>query len=251
MDLEFTFSVSPCFGCRFCPQNKLAAAYKADKRRFSMEDFQLILRKLPKAVSIHASGFSEPFLNPLAPKMIALAKIHGFTVHLYTTLMGLTNFTAVALPKSIDFCCLHAPDTTGLLLNEDFWIQQHVLWRSLGIPYIVMAMGRLSEKVKRHMDSLGIDVRTPSMLSRGGNLWNVKQFTGHVVCSMNRWHSNVVLPSGDVYGCCMDWSLTVHLGNLFTQTYSDIYESAEAWKNSFKDQNSICASCEWNVGLSH
>jgi len=246
--LEITLNVSACFDCHFCPQNKLAAAYKSDKRRLSMEDFELILKKLPKGVSIHFSGFSEPFLNPLAPKMIALAKEQGFNVHLYSTLMGLTKSGAGQLPKTIDFCCVHAPDLKGLVLNEDIWIEQHYHWRSLGIPYMVMAMGNTSKKVKDHMDLLNIKINRRKMLSRGGNLWDVKKSMGHIVCFKNRWHKNVILPSGDVYGCCMDWSLSVHLGNLLVQPYSEIYESAEGWKKSFKNQNSICAHCEWNSG---
>lgn len=131
--LEITFNVSRCFDCHFCPQQKLAAAYKSDKCKLSMDDFELILSKLPKDVSIHAAGFSEPFLNPLAPKMIALAKEEGFNLHLYTTLMGLTESGAGQLPKTIDFCCVHAPDTKEFTLNEDIWIKQHYLWRLTGV----------------------------------------------------------------------------------------------------------------------
>jgi hypothetical protein len=246
--LELTLSVSSCLGCGFCPQEKLAAAYKSDKRKFTMEDFILVLSKLPKDCRVDFSGFAEPFLNPLAPQMICLAKKQGFEVAVYTTLVGLTSAGAGQLPRNLDLVRLHVPDLKGLVIPDDRWIRQHVIFRETHIPYTAMAMGTMSPKVEAYLKEQSVTVDMPTMLSRGGNLWDVKRNTGHIICSMDRWHSNVCLPNLDVVGDCMDYACSVKLGNLGTQSYDDIYAAAEAWKHSFKEESSICSKCEWNAG---
>ncbi len=58
-------------------------------------------------------------------------------------------------------------------------------------------------------------------------------------CPENLYHS-VLLPNGDVTLCCMDYSLSEILGNLYTQEYDDIMPK----KNTTYD---ICSRCENGV----
>ena len=111
-----------------------------------------------------------------------------------------------------------------------------------------MAMGIVTDKVATYLNDKGIHYEVPQMLSRGGNVAVVASpnLEGNIVCGMDRWHQNVVLPDGNVYTCCMDYGLTMPVGNLLAQDYQEIYDKAETYKvNVNPPANSICRSCEW------
>lgn len=247
--MEFTTVISKCLGCHFCPQDKLGEAYKSDKRVMLVEDFHEMLAKLPKDCQIDFSGFSEPFLNPHTPEMIAVANDAGRQVHLYTTLVG---FRANCVPILKTFpphvTRIHVPDKTGLKYDEEKWVEYHELFLLAKVKATYMAMSDPSDFIKRYMAIKGIPLEIPEMINRGGNLAHIarKDINGPMRCSMNRWHSNVVMPSGDVYGCCQDYSLSVHLGNLLQQPYSEIEFEAEKWRMAQeKKAEGICRHCTW------
>lgn len=250
--LEFTLTISPCMGCSFCPQEKLAASYGDGARKMSMADFESILAKLPKECEIHFSGMSECFLHPEAPQMMAKAKSLGFEVHLYTTLMGLTPSGAFILPKQIS-ARIHVPDIKAFKVPDKKWIEQHEIWRSTKIRASYMAMDNPTSEVGAYLASKKIEVELPAMLSRGGNLPQIERMAiaGPIRCTADRWHQNVVLPNGLVVGCCMDYATSVRLGNLLADSYSDIQEEAEFWRsNMVKDASgTICSKCEWAAPL--
>jgi radical SAM protein with 4Fe4S-binding SPASM domain len=217
----------------------------------SRGDFDTILSKLPQDCEAHFSGFSEPFLHRDAAEMMALAASLGHEVHLYTTLMGLNARQAEHLAKAKLACVrLHVPDTVGLKVRTDIWLRQLDLFLTTGHPFTCMAMGPLDPQLQFVLSNRGINVELPEMLSRAGNLWqppHTRVVAGQPMrCTMSRWHSNVVLPNGDVYGCCMDYGLTVPLGNLLAQSYEDIYAAGEQWRlNTEPAAAGICATCEW------
>jgi radical SAM protein with 4Fe4S-binding SPASM domain len=246
--LEITVRVGCPVDCGFCPQSTIKAAY-AGNRDFDLTDFRKIINKIPCDCRLDFSGFTEPLIHPDTGQMIREASAISLQVHLYTTLVGLTLDKLKSIKESnIQHIRIHVPDQKAMIVPDDRWIALHATFRGANIHATYMSMGAMTPKVEEYMKSLGIQVDMPTMLSRGGNLWDVKKHTGHIVCSMDRWHSNVVLPNGDVYGDCMDYGLTVRLGNLLSQPYSEIYEAAECWKNSPKAEDSICTKCEWNAG---
>jgi len=51
-------------------------------------------------------------------------------------------------------------------------------------------------------------------ISRAGNLFETKRKDGDLKCSASNYDNNVMMPNGDVYLCCMDYSLKHKLGNL-------------------------------------
>lgn len=248
--LEFTTIISNCLGCHFCPQEKLGEAYKSVNRVMSVEEFTIILNRLPGDCAVHFSGFAEPFLNPHACEMIHLAHLSGREVHIYSTLVGLkpccVDTLRVSPPRVFR---VHVPDGEALKYPEDRWVELHELFLTARVSATYMAMREPSEVIKRYLAIKGIPLELPDMLSRGGNLEHVHGkdiFGAPMRCTMNRWHNNVVLPNGDVYGCCMDYSLSVYLGNLLLQPYKEITYEAEKWKmNMEKRADGICAKCEW------
>lgn len=214
----------------------------------SVSDFETVLGRLPSDIQIHFSGFSEPFLNPNCGEMIDIASKWGFEVHLYTTLVGLSQshleHCSWTIPRVTR---IHVPDGKFLKIANEPWLKQFELLLSWSIPFTAMAMGPVDPVISKAIERCGLKVELPDMLSRGGNLWNPnlsKKKFSH--CSMNRWHNNVMLPNGDVVGDCHDYGLTIPLGNLLKQPYQDIYDAAEVWKNSNHDSD-ICSRCEWAV----
>ena len=247
--LELTLTISACLGCKVCPQGKLAAAYQNRQfaRRLTFADFVTALSKLPKDVEIHFSGFSEPFLHPGAPAMIHEACRQGFGVQLYTTLMGLTeNGAAVLRDCRFNAVRLHLPDQKHLRINADIWLSQFELFKTTGHKYTAMAMSNVEEPIATALEKAGVEIELPDMLSRGGALWKPRHLTGPIRCTANRWHNNVMLPDGSVVVCCMDWGLSMPLGNLLTDSYAQISEKAEAYaRNTNPPDDSICRDCEW------
>lgn len=247
--IEFTLSISNCLSCHFCPQDKLGAAYKSDKRTMTVEDFKTILNKLPMDCQVDFSGFSECFLNPNACKMIELAAKSGRKFVIYSTLVGLKPCCVEVLkhyPPAV--FRVHVPDGEALKFPEQRWVKQHEMFLATGIKATYMAMATPTEPIRRYLAIKGIPLELPDMLSRGGNLAHIKthEINGPIRCTMNRWFNNVVLPNGDVYGCCMIYDLSVYLGNLLRQPYSEIRWEAEKWKmNMERKVEGCCARCEW------
>jgi radical SAM protein with 4Fe4S-binding SPASM domain len=71
---------------------------------------------------------------------------------------------------------------------------------------------------------------------------------GAVTCSYTPFYDqNVVLPNGDVYLCCMDYSLKHRMGNLFEQDYYSLFGSVGALvAENVKlghHHRSLCKSC--------
>lgn len=248
--MEFTLSVSNCLSCTFCPQEKLGAAYHSDKRMMTVEDFTTILNKLPMDCQVDFSGFAEAMLNPNACKMMELAAQSGRKWVLYTTLVGIKPCCVEVLKRyTPSVTRVHCPDGKALIFPEDKWVEFHERFLLSHVPATYMAMHEPSDFIKRYLAIKDIPLEFPDMLSRGGNLEHIKtrEINGPIKCTMNRWHGNLVLPNGDVYGCCMDYGLTVYLGNLLRQPYREIHWEAEKWEmNMLRDATgTICSKCEW------
>lgn len=249
--LEFTLKISPCLGCSVCPQPKLNAAYTSPKTTMTLEDFNTILNKLPKTCRVDFSGMSEAFLNPHACDMVGTAVAKGYEVHLYTTLVGLKSGCVDVLKNyRPHFVKIHIPDGKLLVFDDGKWIALHELFLLAKIPASYMSMSDPTDTMKRYLAIKKIAPELPQMLSRGGNVQSitVKPKFGPIRCAANKFHNNIVLPSGDVYVCCMDWNLSMPVGNLLVQPYSEIESAASRYEaNQNPPENSICRSCEWSA----
>lgn len=251
--LEITTKIGCKLACKFCPQKTLVTNY-IDKSNtlLSFDNYKTFLETVPISVDIHFSGFSEPFLNIETPNMIKYATEKGHTVHLYSTLVGLDEYGVSILKEYKPFFTrIHIADQKAMKVADEKWIQYHDLFLKTGITGSYMAMGEVTETIAEYLNNKNIRYEIPNMLSRGGNLdLNQNHISGNLICGMDRWHQNVILPNGDVYTCCMDYGLTMPIGNLLKEHYSEIWNKAESYKNNINPpKKSICRKCEWAVPI--
>jgi radical SAM protein with 4Fe4S-binding SPASM domain len=252
--LEIT-TIFPCSNaCKFCPQDKWRNVYQG-KHRLTYDEFCKVLEKIPKHVRIDFSGFSEPFLNRESSLMMQRAYQRGYQVTLYTTLVGFRQ-DDLDIIKDIRFsaCQLHVPDDKIFKASdEDKWLEAYKLFaRHVHYDTALYYLGSLSSKIKNELPNVrGIN----SVLTRANNVRPdiappLLRSKGVIKCwsSGNRFNQNVMMPNGDVYLCCMDWSLKHKLGNLFEQSYEEFHQSEEYQKicRSMSDESieTICRYCE-------
>lgn len=222
--LEITSYIGCINHCRYCPQDVLINSYK-DITSMSLDSFKTLLINVPKDVRIDFSGFSEIFGHRDGANMIRYAFDQGYEIVLYTTFNGITAEDIDTLIgvrfKEVSF---HHYDG----VNEEHFYYWSDIFRT------VIQEGRVISDI----------ISNP--WSRAGSLYSYGFKQGEFSCrSANRdFDHNVLLPNGDVYLCCMDYSLKHRLGSLFDTHYGDLnrYAIVEASKceNSFM----ICRQCE-------
>jgi hypothetical protein len=188
--------------CSYCPQKLLIDRYRGD-RVMTISTLKNILSNVPKDVDVHFSGFSDIFLHKEAVAFIKEAmKSHSVVV--YTTTRGITDEVYNEI-KDLPF--------------KEFNV--HDIGNVKEIPFAT---------TKTVIDD-------KNKISRGGNLWEVKEHNG--VCKKSpRFEQNVVLPNGDAYICCMDYGLRHKLGNLLDTNFNNLKRNKTY---------ELCRSCEWFV----
>lgn len=252
--IEIT-TVFPCSNsCRFCPQDRWRIAYKG-KSRLTYIEFCKVLDKIPKHVRIDFSGFSEPFLNRDSSLMMLRAYESGYNVTLYTTLVGFRQ-EDLDIIKDIRFsaCQLHVPDDNNFKVqDEEKWLEAYKLFAGhIHYDSALYYLGSLSPRLESEV----VGVRSiDSVLTRANNVnpgvaLPLPRHKGVIKCwsSGNRFNQNVMMPNGDVYLCCMDWSLQHKLGNLLEQSYEALHKSKEYRTvcRSMNDESieTVCRYCE-------
>jgi radical SAM protein with 4Fe4S-binding SPASM domain len=251
--LEIT-TIFPCVNtCKFCPQDKWRKAYNG-KSRLTYDEFCNLLWKIPKNVRLDFSGFSEPFANRDSSLMMRHAYEQGYHVALYTTLVGFRQKDLDILKGVPIFPInIHIPDDANFkVTDEDKWLELFRLF-TRHIPYdnAVYHLGNLSDKIKNEISK----ICTYPVFSRTSNVdpevaAPISRHKGVIRCSTSRnlFNQNVMMPNGDVYLCCMDWSLQHKLGNLFEQSYEALHQTEEYLKicRSMHDESieTICRYCE-------
>lgn len=251
--LEIT-TVFPCaVACSICPQDKWKSAYRG-KDRLTYDDFCTVLENIPKEVRLDFSGFSEPFLNRDSSKMMLHAYRNGYRVVLYSTLLGFTPHDA-ELIKEITFaaCTVHLPDDINFTVpDEEQWLRSYELFASsVAYDNAIYHLGTLSPRVKKRVAR----ICRPPVLTRANNVAGevirpLARHRGVLRCTIsgNLFNQNVMMPNGDVYLCCMDWSLQHKLGNLFEHPYEDLHRTEEYLRicRSMDDPaiETICRYCE-------
>lgn len=256
--LEIT-TIFPCVNsCEYCPQAVWRKTYKG-KARLTFVEFRKVLEKVPKNVRLDFSGFSEPFANRESSLMMRYAYEQGYRVALYTTLIGFRQKDLDVL-KGIHIhpCAIHLPDDTNFKVDdEDHWLElfrsftKHLLYGEA-----VYHLGNLSEKVKKAVKN----TRVRPTFSRANNVdpeivGRMPRLKGAIGCptSGHRFDQNVMMPNGDVYLCCMDWSLQHRLGNLFEQSYEELRQSEtiELIRRGMNDESieTVCRYCARSVNI--
>jgi FkbM family methyltransferase len=253
--LEITTSIpkAGCIvDCVFCPQRVLQKVWNSEhfttdkERTLTLDNFKLVIDKLPKEVRITMSGFTEPWLNKRCTDMLLYAHEQGHRVSVFTTAVGM-SLKDVERIKDIPFCggpnggfTLHLPDKEYKAkhpVNKKY-IQVCEALKNANIQnFTTMAMGTVHPEVEHlYPDE---EVNKYDMWHRAGNLLGEAQLKPEVIevwdefksilhtsektcgCIEGLYH-NILLPNGEVSLCCMDYNLEEILGNLFTEEYDDI-----------------------------
>lgn len=229
--IEITTKIGCRNMCSYCPQSDFLNAYKDSKKFMNIEEFKMLISNVNKDIQIHFSGFSESMLNDESIDMMIYAWKEGYEVVLYSTLIGFTIEKALKLKESgmiFNHTRLHEFDGFGFDKHE------------------------FDEKCKIFIDNVKTRdhhvFRVLSPTSRGGHLRDIGRKLGRIRCGGNRVFNNVLLPNGDVFLCCSDWSLRHKIGNLYKDHYNSIeFNTArnEILKlQSEQDSDVLCRTCE-------
>ncbi|WP_347341653.1 SPASM domain-containing protein [Bradyrhizobium uaiense] len=205
-------------------------------RYLGIEAFTRCLARIPTAVDIHFSGYSEPWLNPNCTKMVEQAHARGHGIRIYTTLVGMNGRDLRRL-QALRFKAfvVHVFDS-GEHMNSRFVRQPYLdLFRQLvdaDIPSIqFLAFGEVHPDLAKLIPAKAL-VHRRSLISRAGSVdpkiaGPRAPIAGVVTCAEGRQHRNVLLPNGDITLCCMDFERRHVLGNLLRDDYEDLFEGQD------------------------
>ena len=270
-NMEITTVIGCKVQCTFCPQPLLMNKYKEtnDIQEISwgnpvvmdFDTFKICLDKIPTNVSIHFSGFSEPWLNPECTKMLLYTHEKNYQIGVYTTLVGM-SIEDIDRFKHVPFQVFHVhlPDVqkyAKIALNK-YYIEVLKKLLASNIHHLsFMSMGDLPDEIKQ---VLGMNFLPDVMINRAGNNEFGRKTTkkyGPLKCSMaskngiNLLDHNVLLPNGDVCMCCMDYGMMNVLGNLRKCEYSSLFKSKTFYdileKLNTHDSNIMCRVCNVSV----
>ena len=206
----------------------------------SFETFKTCLNKMPANLMLDFSGFAEPFLNQYTVKMLLYANEIHREMRLYTTFVGMT-MEAFYQIADIPFkrVVVHLPDVNKYanipMTKEYLQVLRYAAERNKpdGTPFIDMA----NCQSEPHPDAAAIlkDRVTISwnLIDRAGNLdggevSSQQRKDGEIYCGRAaELNHTVLLPSGDVVLCCMDYGLAHVLGNLLHEPYDVIMHGTE------------------------
>ena len=267
--MSITATIACRVDCDFCPQELLIKEYQLKNNLTNISygnpnimDFSIFkqcIDKIPKNVQINFGGYSEIFLHPESARMILYAFDSGHKISVYSTLVGL-ELHDIDKIKHIPFVNFHVhlPDSSNyakIAVNKKYLAVLKKLQESNIKNLTCMSMGDLHPKVK---NILHVDLEPEKMISRAGNLTNVKnnfeKKLGPLSCNISshsgledKFDANTLLPNGDVTLCAMDYGLTCVIGNLTRMDYNTLFTNNEFKKiyNKIKsyDDDIICRHC--------
>jgi MoaA/NifB/PqqE/SkfB family radical SAM enzyme len=214
--------------CSICPQLVFQKTYGGRTQMLSLEDFKKAISTIPKDVKISFSGFSEPFVNPEAIDMVLYAKKNGWKTMINTTLVGLTPSDIDRLAEGDPYynVVLHLPDN---LNNAQIPLTQNYK------DTLIKALTRLTIHTTAIMNCKFIDN------GRGGLTMKYRTKNGRITCCREDLPDCIMVPNGDIFLCCMDFSLKYNLGNILDISYTEIIQNR---KNlDLQAPDSICRRC--------
>ena len=258
--LEITTTARCVVDCTYCPQDKLAAAYKSTIHSLSYENVAHVVWQLPRNVRIDFSGFVEPWLNRDCTRMLEHALEKSFHVGVYTTLIGVVDPYGLTTlleqyAAQVEVLCLHLPDTNGNMRgfhDNRQWrtalrVFQELRERGTLRRFEAMVMGDTADVLVADLTRF-VGVDRAGSLTRGDIAGQPVEdpvcHTGPVSCSYTPFYDqNVMLPNGDVVLCCNDYGLKHPIGNLFRQQWHELDRGHILDRNLRPDGETICRSC--------
>jgi hypothetical protein len=268
--LEITTGIGCRVACRFCPQSRLARAYRrragGSAHLMSFEVFASCVRKLPPHVEVDFSGFAEPWGNPECTRMLLFALERGHDLRIHTTLRGVTRSDVdafAAIPSArLKQLSVHLPSRDPRLERHPADPAYLELLASLvetGIPlrFSVHGSGPASE-VADLLAAHGVALPAPrdthtragnvdlSGIAALGNRRPPARIAGKLGCRRPGWR--VLLPNGEVALCCMDYRLDHVLGSLLESDFETVFYGAR-WRRVQRAREDeslavLCRTCE-------
>lgn len=222
-----------------------------------LDDFKTMISTVPTSVEIVFAGMAEPFLNPECSKMITHAHEKGHKIGIYTTTVGMKMEDIVDIHLiPFMYLTLHLPDSDGLMklhVDDKYLKILSKVIETMDCQFMVI--GKLHPKVEELTGPVAD--HSQGLLSRAGNIKTlaINKKKGALQCSAcgPKIDHNILMPSGEVLLCCMDYSQEHVIGNLLEMTYDQLFESPEYNRvmDGLKDENSniICRKCELSENI--
>ena len=120
--MEISTNVACRVQCDFCPQelhieqysnkNNLNDISYGQPTQMSFDTFKKCLSTIPKSVIISFAGYTEPWLNPDCSKMVLHAYENGYTIEVFTTLVGMNQ-------EDVEILSFKSFPWTEILLGEN------------------------------------------------------------------------------------------------------------------------------------
>lgn len=258
--IEVSLLKSCPVGCEYCPQDVLRHASRAagvTQGQMTPETLSDIVRNAASGVpgvTVAFSGFSEPFKHPRAADMMELCERSPYVrrIAVYTTGEGLQapDVERVGrLSKLVKFT-VHIDAFGGPQRTLSGQIWQHLPQIARCVRQAVVLMVRDSVDLKQialvseHVKQFGIPFGTSTAISRSANILRLVR-TGEsstaVTCDkMGKSKAPVVLPDGTCVACCNDYGLTLPLGNLARQTWTELDFDSVIRKQRDPSSGAIC-----------
>ena len=232
--------------CVFCPKTD------RKKHRLSMEEFNLLTDKLQgqiKFLYFHLMG--EPFLHPLLPDFIKVAREKGFVPVLTTngTLLSKAQGVVEACPHKIQIS-LHSQEGNGKKHPEEYirsvmTFAQEAASKGVLIVLRLWNQGGYDNANEHILELIAQYQPKPWVQRRDG--WKLSENLYIEYDHMFEWpdadhaeyqESDVfcyalrnqigVLVDGSVVPCCLDHNGDITLGNLFEQSIDEVLSSPRA-----------------------
>lgn len=218
----------PCACMKYCPQEILVKRYTSPIKTLTLENFERMLKNIPKDLPVVFSGFCEPFANPNVVELIEASVRSGHKIGLLTTLYGATRSQVDRiLELKPSWVCLHIPDgeTLDIPVSQEYkdnFFKVVTTIRNLS----TMQMNDTFKTNNRENVTRGIK---PAPKQIG------------ICTDDNIEHPHpILMPNGDVYFCCMDMKLEHKVGNLFEENWAIIR------KRIREGRFGLCQFCSWN-----
>lgn len=258
--LEVTTTTGCVVGCSYCQQDKFAERQRtiSDVKHLSLQDFKRCLARVPAAIDISFSGYSEPWLNPACTEMVEHAYACGHGVRIFTSLVGMNGRDLRRL-RALQFrvFLVHVFDDgthmdSGLVTSNYVDLMRQLVDADIS-SLLFIVMGEVHPALVDIIpDEALLRSRPPRSRAGSGELKMVEarqQFLGALTCPDERQYRNVLLPNGDVTFCCMDFERRHVLGNLLRDRYKDLFEGATfcniADRMNGAEGFLLCRSCEF------
>lgn len=239
--------------CDYCAQDKLQEAYKGPKE-ITLELFEKCLDNLIPGDAVYFAGFVESCIHPQFMELLRMTLARGHRCRIYTTGRGLNVQQAREIAHmDLEKIVLHLPDAGG-----------HLRANPLTVPVLdILATHRnascMTMDNEPHDEVAHLWARLErgygAMQNRAGNTELVQLQThshkGPIKCGVAPTLDHpVLLPSGEISLCCMDYSLKHIVGNLAETPLVDILRGPAIQKIQQLQQNGgdvLCRQCSCAV----